>query len=183
MLARKKSNITYRAFQLGDDLPPWYEEHAVAQEGDASSTWVRKEADGWSIRTLEGLERATDDDWCVEGAKGEYYPMSDEAFRNRYDPAPEGRWRRRADPTECWSFDTVDTSLMPPWVQRAIGRGLIAANGTELTIRATWGDQLATLGNDVLIHASDEDIYSCKLGVFNETYEVLDQASVPDTRS
>ena len=59
-------------------------------------------------------------------------------------------------------------------MRRAIESGLIDANGDELTVHATWGDQLATLGGDVLIHASDEDIYPCKVDVFKETYSIID---------
>lgn len=173
MLAKKRTGITYRAFKLADGLPPWYEDHKVEQDGTKRDTWVRKEAGGWTIQTLEGVERALNDDWCMEGVSGEYYPMSEEAFRERYEPVSDIRWRRISTPLECWLVDTTDPTLMPAWVQEAIARGLIEVRGTELTVHATWGDQLATLGDDVLIHASDEDVYPCKVDIFKNSYDIL----------
>ncbi|MBR2683882.1 MAG: hypothetical protein IKE22_11530 [Atopobiaceae bacterium] len=174
MLAKKKTDITYRAFKLTDGLPPWYEDREVEQDGTKRSTWVRKEADGWTIQTLEGVEHASDDDWCIEGVSGEYYPISEKVFRERYESAPDGRWRRISTPLECWLVDTTEPNLMPTWVQKAIARGLIEVRETELTVHATWGDQLAKQGNDVLIHAGDADIYPCKKLIFDTTYEVIE---------
>lgn len=173
MYAQKKSDITYRAFRLADGLPSWYEDHTVERNGAYHKTWVRRNEGGWTVQTLEGTECASDGDWCMEGASGEYYPISEDAFRERYEPAPDGRWKRVSTQLEYWPVDTTELCLMPEWVQDAIGRGLIEVRNKELTVHASWGDQLATPGNDVLIHASDEDIYPCKADIFEATYEVL----------
>lgn len=173
VLAQKNSDITYRAFRLADGLPSWYEDHEVERYGTVHSTWVRKDGDGWLIQTLEGTERAKDGDWCMEGISGEYYPISGEGFHDRYESAGDDRWRQVPKPVECWIIDTLDLSLMPAWVRDAVARGLIEVQDAEFIVHASWGDQLATLGHDVLIHASNEDIYPCKLEIFEASYTIV----------
>ena len=38
------------------------------------------------IPTLEGVMRASVDDWIIKGAKGEFYPIKDAIFRETYEP-------------------------------------------------------------------------------------------------
>ena len=41
------------------------------------------------IMTLEGTMVARIGDWIVKGAKGEFYPVRDDIFRDTYDKVPE----------------------------------------------------------------------------------------------
>lgn len=168
MIARKRRDRSYRAWRLGDGLPSWYEEE---QARDTEP--IRRVGGRWEIDTLEGIEYATDDDWCIEGTKGEYYPMSPESFNTRYESYGDGRYRSVSRAVECWPFDSSETADMPRWLLDALATGAAELDGETLLVHATWGDQVARVGDDVVFHAGEGDIYPCKRDVFDATYEVV----------
>ncbi|MFE9845816.1 hypothetical protein [Streptomyces goshikiensis] len=42
-----------------------------------------------AIRTLEGVMRATEGDWIIQGVKGEYYPCKPDVFAATYEAVEE----------------------------------------------------------------------------------------------
>jgi len=42
-----------------------------------------------AIRTLEGVIRASEDDWVIKGIAGEFYPCKPDIFAATYEPAEE----------------------------------------------------------------------------------------------
>lgn len=164
MLARKKSNIAYRATELLDPLPSWVD-----------TARVLRAEDGWSIETLEGVECARDGDWLVEGEDGGYYPKSATVFSQDMEDVGDGYFIQRSAPMECWPYCFEDSSRFPLWLRRAVECGMVESNSVgSMTVHTSWGDQLATVGNDIIMHRSDTDIYVCKRSVFEKSYCVLE---------
>jgi hypothetical protein len=50
---------------------------------DADSTWLE-------ITTLEGVMRADEGDWIIQGVQGEFYPCKPDIFAATYELAEDG---------------------------------------------------------------------------------------------
>lgn len=79
----RKKAVKIQAFQLeyGYYMAPW---PVWFQNGILEGTVVL-DKEGCSITTLEGVMRANEGDWIIQGIKGELYPCKDEIFRETYE--------------------------------------------------------------------------------------------------
>lgn len=85
----RKKPVVIEAVQFGPD------------RGSMSGTfsWARKHANGRAVNdgfdekgyfllitTLEGVHRADEGDWIIQGVKGELYPCKPDIFEATYEP-------------------------------------------------------------------------------------------------
>jgi hypothetical protein len=80
----RKKPIIIEAFRLGQRGQPT---PAPAWFGSPNHDNITE--DGILIQTLEGVMLARWGDWIIKGAKGEFYPVKDEIFREVYEPVNE----------------------------------------------------------------------------------------------
>jgi len=164
MLARKRADVRQRAFKLGQMMPAW-----------ADVTRVMRLGELFQVVTFEGTETAREGDWLVEDSRGGYYPKSASTFAAEMVEVEDGLFVQQSAPVECWAYLTDDAEAFPAWLRAAIDRGQLDHVDAGLIIHTSWGDQHATLGADIIVHRSDEDIYPCKKVVFEDTYVVVDE--------
>lgn len=95
----RKKPVIIEAFRVGHDRlwPDWF--HAAVTKNDIITHGLGKLGKGekyCEIKTLEGVMRANDGDYIIQGIQGEIYPCKPDIFAATYEPAPdssEGIWR------------------------------------------------------------------------------------------
>jgi hypothetical protein len=50
------------------------------------NAFVRLDNDSIAINTLEGITRASVNDWVIRGVQGEFYPCKPSIFASTYEP-------------------------------------------------------------------------------------------------
>jgi hypothetical protein len=66
--------------EITQEVPSWLRDALV--KGDIKYHDSRC----YLVRTLEGIMRANEGDWLIQGVEGEIYPCKDSVFQATYDP-------------------------------------------------------------------------------------------------
>lgn len=68
-----------------DKVPDWL--YAAFDDGTVKPVFASEDYWYLDIRTLEGVMRASPDDWIIRGTEGELYPCKPSVFTRKYEPA------------------------------------------------------------------------------------------------
>jgi hypothetical protein len=88
----RKKPVVVEAFQIGVDRlwPDWF--HDAVSANIIITHGLGKYATGpkhCEIHTLEGVMRADDGDYVIQGVKGEIYPCKPDIFEETYEPVAQ----------------------------------------------------------------------------------------------
>jgi len=84
MALYRKKPVVIEAFRLGmDNIPDWFMDRVTTNE--IILRGERGDLQHADINTLEGTMRADKGDFCIQGVKGEIYPIKEEIFRETYE--------------------------------------------------------------------------------------------------
>lgn len=91
----KKKPIVIEAFQWpSEDPPSWWHEALTLDSYKTGNAREYLNLPGHTpharIKTLEGIHRANEGDWIIQGIQGELYPCKPDIFEATYDPVIEG---------------------------------------------------------------------------------------------
>lgn len=67
------------------DAPGWLIDAMAKRENEVGSMWWDWES--LYIRTMEGVHRASANDWIIRGVQGELYPCKPDIFEQTYEVA------------------------------------------------------------------------------------------------
>lgn len=85
----RKKPVKIKAFKLAQRVawPEWF--HDAVSRNDIITHGMGKFASGdvsCEIKTLEGVMRANEGDYIIQGVKGEIYPCKSDIFHMTYEP-------------------------------------------------------------------------------------------------